>query len=80
MSEKDIEETVRQVVCERLGRKPEEVTADARFVEDLRADLLEVAELLMGLQEEFNIVIGDDAAQLKTVGDAIRYVESRIYE
>ena len=77
MANENVEQTVRQVICDRLDKKPEEVTLDARFVEDLGADSLDVVELMMALEEEFNIDIDDEANQIETVGDAIKYVESR---
>ena len=80
MSERDVEEVVRLIISERLDVKPEEVTLQASFVDDLRADPLEVAELIMALQEEFNVVIQEEPAALATVADAIRCVESRLYE
>ncbi len=68
---------IRQMIAERLDRKIEEVTDDARFVDDLGADSLDQTELLMALEEEFNIDIDDDANEIDTVGDAIRYMESK---
>jgi acyl carrier protein len=74
----NVEETVRKIVCDRLEKKPEQVTLEARFIEDLGADSLDVTELLMALEEEFNIDIDDEANQIETVGDAIKYIESRL--
>lgn len=70
-------ETIKQIIAERLDRKPEEVTDNASFVDDLGADSLDITELLMALEEEFNIDIDDDANQIETVADAIKYIESR---
>ena len=80
MSERDIEAAVREIICQRLARKPEEVVPGASFVDDLSADLLEVAELLMALQEAFNIVMDNEATTLRTVADAVRYVEAKVCE
>ena len=77
MANANTEEVVRQVICDRLDKKPEEVTLDARFIEDLGADSLDVVELMMALEEEFNIDIDDEANQIETVGDAIKYIESK---
>lgn len=74
----NVEETVRRIVCERQDKKPEEVTLEARFIEDLGCDSLDVTELLMSLEEEFNIDIDDEANQIETVGDAIKYISSKL--
>ena len=72
-----IAEQVKSIVAEQLGVKEEEVTNDASFVEDLGADSLDTVELVMALEEEFETEIPDEEAEkLKTVGDAIKYVES----
>jgi len=61
-----------------LGVKPEEVTPTASFVDDLGADSLDTVELIMALEEEFNVEIPDeDAEKMKTVGDAIKYIEEK---
>jgi len=73
----NVGETIKRIIAERLDRKPEEVTEEAKFVDDLGADSLDLTELLMALEEEFNIDIDDDANQIETVGDAIRYIESK---
>lgn len=74
----NVEETVRKIVCERLDKKPEEVTLEARFIDDLGADSLDLTELLMALEEEFNIDIDDEANQIETVADAVKYIESKL--
>jgi len=74
----NVEETVRRIICDRLDKKAEEVTLEARFIEDLGADSLDVTELLMSLEEEFNIDIDDEANQIETVGDAIKYISSKL--
>jgi len=74
----NVEETVKKIVCERLDKKPDEVTDEARFIEDLGADSLDLTELLMALEEEFNIDIDDEANQIETVADAIKYIKSKL--
>lgn len=74
----NVEETVKKIVCERLDKKPDEVTDEARFIEDLGADSLDLTELLMALEEEFNIDIDDEANQIETVADAIKYIKSKM--
>ncbi len=72
------EEKIRAIIAEQLGVKPEEVTPTASFVDDLGADSLDTVELIMALEEEFNIEIPDeDAEKMKTVGDAIKYIEEK---
>ncbi len=73
-----IEQRVKEIVIEKLGVAPESVTPEATFVEDLGADSLDTVELVMAFEEEFNIEIPDeDAETIKSVGDAIRYIEER---
>ncbi len=75
-AEKSIEERVREIVVEQLNVKPEQVTPEARFVEDLGADSLDVVELVMAFEEEFGHEIPDEEAEkLQTVGDVIKYIE-----
>jgi acyl carrier protein len=68
---------VKEVVIEQLDCDPAEVKEDSRFVEDLGADSLDVVELVMALEEKFDIEIPDeDAEKIKTVSDAIKYIEN----
>jgi acyl carrier protein len=78
MADANVADTIRQIIAERLDRKLEEVTDDARFIDDLGADSLDQTELLMALEEEFNIDIDDEANDINTVGDAIKYIQARI--
>lgn len=78
MSEQNVAEKVKEIVVEMLDRKPEEVTMDARFIEDLGADSLDLTELLMKLEEDYKIDIDDEANDIQTVGDAVKYIESKI--
>ncbi|MBI3314861.1 MAG: acyl carrier protein [Candidatus Omnitrophica bacterium] len=72
------QDKIKSIIAEQLGVKPEEVTAGASFVDDLGADSLDTVELIMALEEEFNIEIPDeDAEKMKTVGDAIKYIEEK---
>lgn len=73
-----IEEKVRAIIAEQLGVKPEEVTPQASFIDDLGADSLDTVELVMALEEEFGIEIPDeDAEKMTTVGDALKYVQEK---
>lgn len=74
----NIEERVKEIIVNELGVEPEKVTEEASFVEDLGADSLDTVELVMAFEEEFGIEIPDeDAEQLQTVGDAIRYLKKQ---
>ena len=77
MSE-SIEAQVREIIINELGVEPEKVTDDASFVEDLGADSLDTVELVMAFEEEFGIDIPDeDAEKMRSVGDAIRYLNEQ---
>jgi acyl carrier protein len=70
-----IEEKVKQIVAEQLGVDEDQVTGDASFMDDLGADSLDTVELVMALEEEFDIEISDeDAEKIATVQDAIDYI------
>lgn len=72
-------ERIVNIIVDLLGVEPEKVTMDARFREDLGADSLDLVELVMAFEEEFGGTISDEEAQqIKTVGDAVRYIESRM--
>lgn len=69
-------EDIKEVVVEQLNVDPAEVKEDSKFVEDLGADSLDVVELVMALEEKFDIEIPDqEAEKLVTVGDVITYIE-----
>lgn len=70
-----IDERVKQIVAEQLGVDADQVTNDASFMDDLGADSLDTVELVMALEEEFDIEISDeDAEKIQTVQDAIDYL------
>jgi len=72
-----IEERVRKIVCEQLGKSSEEVNNDSSFVDDLGADSLDTVELVMALEEEFDLEIADEEAeQISTVQEAVNYINS----
>ena len=72
-------ERVSKVVVDRLGVDESEVKLEASFREDLGADSLDVVELVMELEDEFDMEISDeDAEKIATVGDAISYIESKV--
>jgi len=74
----DAESKVREIIVNELGVEAEKVTPEASFVEDLGADSLDTVELVMAFEEEFGIDIPDeDAEKLRTVGDAIKYMDEK---
>ena len=74
-----IEQKVVDIIVEQLGVKPERVTPDADFVEDLGADSLDTVELVMAFEEEFGFEISDeDAERMKRVKDIVEYLKKRI--
>ena len=74
-----VEERVIDIVCENLGVSKEQVTRQTKFQEDVGADSLDILELVMELEEEFEITIPDDQAEkIKTVGEAIDYIDKEL--
>ncbi|MEO0975157.1 MAG: acyl carrier protein [Pseudomonadota bacterium] len=73
-----IEEQVKKIVAEQLGVKEDAVTSDASFVDDLGADSLDTVELVMALEEEFELEIPDEEAEkITTVQQAVDYIKDR---
>ena len=71
-----VQEKVKDIIINELGVEPDKVTPEASFVEDLGADSLDTVELVMAFEEEFGIDIPDeDAEQMRTVGDVVKYLE-----
>ena len=74
----DVAERVKKIVVEHLGVEAEKVTEEASFIDDLGADSLDIVELVMELEEEFEITIPDEQAEkIKTVGDAIEFIKAQ---
>lgn len=74
----DIEAKVKEIIVEQLSVNAEDVVPEAKFVEDLGADSLDVVELVMALEEEFDLDIPDEEAEkLTTVGAAIEFIKSK---
>ena len=72
-------ERVTDIVADQLGVDKDKITADTSFVNDLGADSLDTVELVMELEEEFDINIPDDAAEkIQTVGQAVKYIEEGV--
>ena len=71
-----VDARVKEIVCEQLGVSEDEVTPEASFIEDLGADSLDIVELVMALEEEYEMEISDeDAEKIRTVGDVVKYIE-----
>jgi acyl carrier protein len=75
-AEKTIEQRVKDIIVDQLGVNPDQVTPEAKFIEDLGADSLDTVELVMALEEEFGQEIPDEEAEkLQSVGDVTKYIE-----
>jgi acyl carrier protein len=75
------EQRVKEIIVEQLGVNEGEVKPEAKFVDDLGADSLDLVELVMALEEEYNMEISDeDAEKILTVGDAINYIKGHVSE
>jgi acyl carrier protein len=74
-----IAERVTEIVVDQLAVSPDQVSIDAKFVEDLGADSLDTVELVMALEKEFELEIPEEEAEgLQTVGDAVTYIETHV--
>jgi len=72
-----IEARVRSIIADQLGITEEEIKPESKFIEDLGADSLDIVELIMAMEEEFQTEIPDEEAEkIRTVGDAIEYVKA----
>lgn len=73
------EQKIKDIIVEQLGVAPEKVTPEASFIDDLGADSLDTVELIMAIEEAFDIEIPDeDAEKMEKVGDAIRYLKEHL--
>ena len=78
MSSEEVFEKVKGIIVEQLGVADTAVTLEASFIDDLGADSLDIVELVMALEEEYDVEIpSDDLAELNTVGDVINYLKDK---
>ena len=74
-----IDEKVKNIIVEQLGVDSESVTPEASFIDDLGADSLDIVELVMTMEEEFDLEIPDeDAEKIKTVNDVVNYIKAKV--
>lgn len=74
-----VEEKVKNIIVEQLGVDMESVTPEASFIDDLGADSLDIVELVMTMEEEFDLEIPDeDAEKIKSVNDVVNYIKSKV--
>ena len=79
MSTEEVFERVKKIIVEQLGATEASVTMEASFIDDLGADSLDIVELVMALEEEFDIEISDaDAEKVVTVGDVVDYIKDNV--
>lgn len=72
-------EKIKEIVAEQFGRDADDITMDSTFIEDLGADSLDVVELIMAIEDEFDLEIDEDeAGNISTVGDVVDYIKARI--
>ena len=77
MATSTIEAKVKSIIADQLGVGEDEIKPESSFIEDLGADSLDIVELVMAMEEEFEVEIPDEEAEnIKTVGDAINYINS----
>jgi len=77
MTAQNIEGKVKSIIADQLGVSEDEIKMESSFIEDLGADSLDIVELVMAMEEEFEIEIPDEEAEnIKTVGDAINYINT----
>ena len=79
MKMEEVKNKLKEIVMDRLNAEEDQIKPEASFVEDLGADSLDIVELIMGIEEEFDIEIPDeDAEKLTTVGEAMEYVKTKL--
>ena len=79
MSEKNTDQKIKDIIVEQLSVNAEQVTPEAKFIEDLGADSLDIVELVMAMEEVFDVEIPDEEAEnIRTVQDAVNYIQEHL--
>ena len=78
MDRAEITQKVTDIVADQLDVSKDQITPETSFVDDLGADSLDIAELVMEFEDEFDLNIPDDQQGIKTIGDAVNYIESQL--
>lgn len=79
MTNQEILDRMAEILVDQLGIDEDEVTMDANFIEDLNADSLDIVELVMNLEQEFDLMIPDEEAEnIRTVGDAVNFIQENL--
>ena len=79
MTNQEILNRMAEILVDQLGIDEDEVTMDANFIEDLNADSLDIVELVMNLEQEFDLMIPDEEAEnIRTVGDAVTFIQENL--
>lgn len=74
----DVFEKVRNIIAEKIGVEPTEITESSSFIDDLGADSLDVVDVVMALEDEFGVKVGDeDLEKFSTVGDVVKYLKDK---
>jgi len=77
-SETNVEEAVRRIICDVLSKKPEQVTLEANLSRDLDMRSMEFLDLYEALDKEFNVDMDDEANEIQTVADLVKYIKTRL--
>lgn len=79
MSSEEVFEEVKKIIVDQLGASEASITLEASFIDDLGADSLDIVELIMAIEEQFNLEIPDgDAEKVATVGDVVEYIKDHV--
>lgn len=79
MTNQEILDRMAEILVDQLGIDEDEVTMEANFIEDLNADSLDIVELVMNLEQEFDLMIPDEEAEnIRTVGDAVKFIQENL--
>ena len=80
MADINVTEVVQKTIAEHFNRELSELTPEANLSEDLHMDSLDLTDLVMALEEEFNVLLDDDVNEINTVGDVVSFIEAKLAE